>query len=178
MQALKTFENTYTFNDKEIRTAVNDDENSFFCAKDVCEVLDIKWSGRGNTLRSTPDKWVMVSYHETIKGERETIFISEPAVYQLAFRSKKPDAIKFTEWVCEDVLPAIRRQGFYGVVPINHQSQLRTEKRKLLCDLQTSDSFIYESTLISLRNVCNQLGEQMPNLNLLGKKRDQLDLFH
>lgn len=39
--------------------------------------------------------------------------ISEPAVYKLAFRSNKPEADEFTNWVASEVLPAIRKTGGY-----------------------------------------------------------------
>jgi prophage antirepressor-like protein len=112
----------------------------------------------------------------TSHGQKETIFISEPAVYQTSFRSNKPEAIRFTEWVCEEVLPAIHRQGFYGKVTAGQQIALRNQKIKLIEKLVTKDAFIYESVLTSLRNVCNQLGEPMPNPALLGQDRRQLSM--
>lgn len=89
----------------------------WFCAKDVCEVLEITWTRRGNALRSIPETWVMVSHYETIKGKRETIFINEVTLYKLIFRSNKPKAEEFANWVCEEVLPTIRKHGFFGNVP-------------------------------------------------------------
>lgn len=44
---------------------------------------------------------------------RNLIFISEPAVYKLAFRSNKPEADAFTNWVASEVLPSIRKSGKY-----------------------------------------------------------------
>ena len=43
--------------------------------------------------------------------------ISEPAVYKLAFRSNKPEADAFTNWVASEVLPAIRKTGKYEAKP-------------------------------------------------------------
>jgi hypothetical protein len=43
----------------------------------------------------------------------ETRLISEPAVYKLAFRSNKPEADAFTNWVASEVLPTIRKTGRY-----------------------------------------------------------------
>ena len=42
-----------------------------------------------------------------------TKFISESDVYRLVMRSKLPEAEKFQDWVCEEVLPAIRKDGAY-----------------------------------------------------------------
>lgn len=49
-------------------------------------------------------------FHST--GEK---FLTESGVYQLVFKSKKPDAQKFTNWVTDEVLPTIRKTGKYEV---------------------------------------------------------------
>lgn len=51
------------------------------------------------------------------RGTYETRLISEPAVYKLAFRSNKPQADAFTNWVASEVLPAIRKTGKYEAPP-------------------------------------------------------------
>lgn len=40
-------------------------------------------------------------------------FIPEGEVYRLIMRSKLPEAEKFQDWVCEVVLPSIRKHGAY-----------------------------------------------------------------
>lgn len=41
------------------------------------------------------------------------VFITESGVYDLIFKSRKPDAIKFKDWVTDEVLPSIRKHGAY-----------------------------------------------------------------
>lgn len=41
-------------------------------------------------------------------------FINESGLYNLIFRSNKPEAKTFRKWVTSEVLPAIRRTGSYG----------------------------------------------------------------
>ncbi|HBN6175936.1 TPA: hypothetical protein L3V69_000536 [Vibrio parahaemolyticus] len=43
----------------------------------------------------------------------KNIWINEFDIYQLVMRSNKPDAEKFQDWVCEEVLPKIRQDGMY-----------------------------------------------------------------
>ena len=45
------------------------------------------------------------------------LFLTESGVYKLAFRSNKPGAEKFTNWVIDEVLPAIHRTGEYRMKP-------------------------------------------------------------
>lgn len=40
-------------------------------------------------------------------------FLTESGVYKLVFKSRKPDAEKFTDWVTDEVLPSILKHGTY-----------------------------------------------------------------
>ena len=42
-------------------------------------------------------------------------FLTESGVYKLVFKSRKPNAEKFTDWVTDEVLPSIRKHGMYAV---------------------------------------------------------------
>lgn len=174
--AVQAMNNPFLFSNHEVRTAIGDNGEAWFCAKDVFEALGIAWKGAKGSLINCPEKWQVVCYLQTSFGTHDTIFISEPAVYQTTFRSNKPDAFKFTEWVCEEVLPSIRRQGYYGQITAGQQIALRGQKIKLLEKLTNKDAFVREAVITSLRNVCNQLGEPMPDINLIGKDYKQLEL--
>ena len=43
------------------------------------------------------------------------LIIPESDVYRLVMRSNLPSAERFQDWLVEEVLPALRRRGFYGV---------------------------------------------------------------
>ncbi|CAB3993125.1 Hypothetical predicted protein [Paramuricea clavata] len=49
----------------------------------------------------------------TPNNQPNTIYLSEQGVYQLIFKSKLKSAVKFQEWVFEEVLPSIRKTGTY-----------------------------------------------------------------
>lgn len=177
MNNLNIISNAFQYAEREVRTAIGRDGEVWFCAKDVCEALDIQWSGRGNTLRSMPEDWVGVSYSETPGGVQETIFVSEPAVYKLIFRSSKPAAEVFARWVCSEVLPAIRKQGFFGTVPGPQRATYSRQIAKLALQLAgNKDAFVRQLLLDELRDLCNLIGRPMPDLSLLGKDYRQLPL--
>ena len=46
---------------------------------------------------------------------RGMFFINESGMYALIFSSKLPQAKKFKHWVTSEVLPSIRKYGYYGV---------------------------------------------------------------
>jgi len=114
----------FSFHGKNVRTYTLNGE-PWFVAKDVCEALDIAW-GRKATLESTPLRWqtrlpfdregglARQAPDEGIQATQSGLtLVSEPAVYQLAFRSHKPEAVAFTEWGAEVVLPTIRKTGSF-----------------------------------------------------------------
>ena len=47
-------------------------------------------------------------------GMQKVRVIYEPDLYRLIFGSKLKSAIKFQNWVFEEVLPKIRQQGYYS----------------------------------------------------------------
>lgn len=46
------------------------------------------------------------------------LFLTESGMYKLAFRSNKPEAEEFTNWVSDEVLPSIRKTGSYQTAQI------------------------------------------------------------
>lgn len=41
-------------------------------------------------------------------------FLTEGGVYKLVFKSRKPNAEAFTDWVTDEVLPSVRKDGIYA----------------------------------------------------------------
>lgn len=108
----------YEDNQVAIRTT-NINNEPWFVAKDVAIALNIAWSGA--TLSSIPSSWQgMMKFITPSSGTfgggiQELKVINESAVYKLAFRSNKPEADKFVNWIAEEVLPSIRKTGSYSV---------------------------------------------------------------
>jgi prophage antirepressor-like protein len=178
MSDLKTLANPFQFASLDVRTAVDEDGEVWFCARDVCLALDILWSGGSKTLGNMPKTWVMVGNFPTIKGERETIFINEAAVFKLIFSSRKPAAEEFANFVCSEVLPAIRKHGFYGKVPPKDYVAVV----KLIAQLtqqivETKNAFARTTLIKHLRELHNMAGSKMPEIKLIAQEIDQTDLF-
>ena len=105
----------FQFNNFPIRTQL-EENNLWFAAKDVCAALGIGWNG--TTLSAIPDDWQSMRKFRTLRrGDQNIRSINEPAVYKLAFRSNKPEADAFTNWVASEVIPSIRKTGKYEAAP-------------------------------------------------------------
>lgn len=103
----------------EVRTATDANGEPLFAAIDVARAL-----GYSNTRDAISKHCKRVvkrdgvsqttNQHGTItKQVVEMSFINESDVIRLIMRSKLPDAEQFQDWVCEDVLPSIRKHGAY-----------------------------------------------------------------
>lgn len=102
----------FIFQNHPIRTQLEGD-TLWFVAKDVCTALDISWSSA--TLKPIPAEWQRGIKFITPQGFQTLKTITEPAVYKLAFRSNKPEADAFTNWIASEVVPSIRKTGKYEI---------------------------------------------------------------
>ena len=93
----------------KIRTA-GTSEDPMFCLKDVCDALGLRVDGVIKRIGDPNPIGVLDS-----NGHRQgTYFINEKNLYRVIMRSNKKEAVLFQNWVCEEVLPCIRRNGMYA----------------------------------------------------------------
>ena len=100
------FQSTYTVRIQLI------DGDVWFCLPDVCMVLDIQ-NSRQIVQKQLDEKGVSKIYTPTNGGNQELTFVNEPNLYRVIFRSNKPEAKQFQDWVFNEVLPTIRKTGKY-----------------------------------------------------------------
>jgi prophage antirepressor-like protein len=172
---LKTLANPFQFSYLDIRTATDEHSEVWFCAKDVCIALDIVWSGSSATLENMPENWLMVWKLQTIQGERDAVFINEAGLYHLIFRSNKPKAKEFANWVCKTVLPEIRRTGFFGTIDI--KEQINISKQIVSISLQivnTKNAYRRRLLQDQLRRLYNIVNQHIPPDDWIAKDYNQV----
>ena len=98
----------------------------WFAAKDLCELLGLDNSRQAVSRLDDDEKGVISS--DTLGGKQELTFVSESGMYALIFQSRKPQARAFRKWVTGEVLPSLRKYGYY-VAP---GAQLTDEQREEL----------------------------------------------
>lgn len=96
----------------EIRVTISDDNKPMFCLADVCKALDLKNPSDVKTRLSA--KGVAIADTLTPGGVQSMTYINDANLYKCIFQSRKPDAEKFQDWVCEEVLPSIAKYGIYA----------------------------------------------------------------
>ena len=163
------------FDDAAVRTGLSADGNVWFCARDVAAVLGMNWSG--HLLKGIPEEWTSMVRSTTQHGVREVQIINEPALYRLIFRSQKPKALEFANWVCGTVLPAIRKHGAFGALTAKDEVSMRRTLAAHIKQLDdTKDAFAAKLLIGSIRRLCQMLHEPMPDVGLIGSPVGQLKL--
>lgn len=99
----------FNFEAQPIRTYTDENGEPWFCLSDTCSALNIK-QYRVDRL---PQEGVTFCRTHTNGGNQDLVFVNEPNLYRLVFRSNKPEAQKFANWVYNEVLPSIRKTGEY-----------------------------------------------------------------
>ena len=100
---------------KQIRT-IEIDGDIWFIAKDVAKAIGYKEpqdAVRRHCKKAQPVGGGRIT-HPPI--DPQTKIIPEPDVYRLIIKSNLPSSEKFEEWVFEEVIPSIRKKGFYGKI--------------------------------------------------------------
>ncbi len=87
------------------------DHEPFFVAKDVCSILDLSDTNKA-LAKLDPDEKLTRKIFGSGQN-RKMWLVSESGLYALIMRSNKPEAKLFRKWVTKEVLPSIRKKGYY-----------------------------------------------------------------
>jgi prophage antirepressor-like protein len=98
-------------------------EEPLFRANDIGEILEM-----GNirtTIQHFDKSEKVVHTMDTLGGSQQVTFLTEKGLYKVLFKSRKPIAEIFQNWVC-DIIKEIRLHGFYDL-----QKQLEKQKTEI-----------------------------------------------
>ena len=134
MEIVKAFNSNNLHTEIIIKGTVNE---PLFRASDVGNVLEM-----GNirtSINDFNDSEKVVHTMDTLGGSQQVTFLTEKGLYKVLFKSRKPIAEKFQNWVCE-VVKEIRLNGVYDLqkqlLQVEDQKakeyELKLEKQKVL----------------------------------------------
>ena len=94
-------------------------EDPWFVASDVAKALG--YEKPNNAVNEHCKKMNKITLDPNLGGRVATvstppiqaIIIPESDVYRLVMRSNLPRAVEFQDWICEEVIPSIRKTGGY-----------------------------------------------------------------
>ena len=102
----------FNFKGNQFRGLTDEQGDLWFFGKDACGILNIDT----NHLRDALDEDEITNLRNPEvwnQPGRAPLIISEPGLYKLIMRSRKPEAKEFQRWVTHEVLPQIRKTGGY-----------------------------------------------------------------
>ena len=94
-----------------LRVVRSEQGAQWFVAKDVCGCLGLDTSNLSKMLDEDELSTYPVQYTDQV---RNLSVVSEPGLYSLILRSRKPEAKAFKRWVTHEVIPSIRKRGLYA----------------------------------------------------------------
>lgn len=102
----------FAFRGASLRTLTDEAGEPWFVLKDCMSILDL-----GNPTETVKmfdkDEFSTTEVIDSIGRRQQTYIISEPGLYRLVMKSRKPEAKEFQRWVTHEVLPSIRKHGGY-----------------------------------------------------------------
>lgn len=158
MNELKIFEKSEF---GKVRVVLSEIGEPMFCLADICAALDIKNVSDCKT-RLKKDGVVSKEVIDSMGRKQNANFITESNLYKCIFQSRRPDAELFQDWVCDEVLPSIRKNGGY----LANQEQMTPEQI-------VANALIVANNIISNQN--KQLEEMKPKAEFFDTVTDSKD---
>lgn len=117
---------SFEFQNQSVRVVVIAGE-PWFVLSDLCTVLEIV--NVGNVAARLDQAGVRQTDIRSGGQMRQVTIVSESGMYEVVFRSDKPEAVAFRRWVTTEVLPQIRKTGGYGIAPVERLTPLEYAKK-------------------------------------------------
>jgi len=141
-----------------------------FNPKHVAEILGIKEIR--SVIRNFNDKQVVKiknsdvhSTHIRKLNNAGENFLTESGVYKLMFRSRKPEAERFTDWIADEVVPSIRKNEGYL---LNQEEMSDTE-------LLAKSALVAQKIIAEKQARIEELEPQAKNYKLLMDSQGNID---
>ena len=138
--------NELKYKNNMITVLTDNNNNVWFNGQQTCFILDYK--DPKNTIKKLVHKKhvkylkdIMDDYKLYPNAQPYSMYLHEAGMYTLMIRSKKPNAEKFLFWITEDVIPSIRKNGYYkaNIDIINQFNKLKHISEQQQKDLKEKD---------------------------------------
>ena len=113
----------------------------WFVAKDVCNILELENTTNALRALDEDEKTNITNCNVAQNGGRAPIIISEPGLYKLIMRSRKPEAKDFQRWVTHEVLPlrVLPHTTCYSVSQRHKTPTIHRKEKTMNTNIQTYD---------------------------------------
>ncbi len=113
----------FFFGNHEILTVTDEHGEAWFVANDICAALELTNPHKALADHVDREDLTQREVTDNLGRKQLTNHVNESGLYALIFGSRKESAKRFKRWVTSEVLPAIRKNGYYVA---NENLQKRT----------------------------------------------------
>lgn len=139
-----------------VRT-ITDGMTVWFALTDVCKIFNL--TNPRMVARRLDEDEVRKFNLRSLEGE--TWFVTESGLYTVIIRSRSEKAKPFRRWITHEVLPSIRKQGYYSLIPneqlLNMLSDRLKDNPKLISDTRLSERNKYSFRVYEMEEQIRQL---------------------
>jgi len=177
----------------DIRTTTDENNEVWFIAKDIADALDYPETKNALRLCKRAESARNGDLNKINNLHPATKWIPESDVFRLIMKSTKVEAEQFQDFVCEDVLPTIRRTGKYDISEsqwLEEKQSLESKVNQLILKIESVDTEAHYTvmdnmTLLSDLNVLcflkrRELDDEEKRTKTARKTRDTLkyNVYH
>lgn len=148
----------FQFGNVQIRTA-GTPEDPWFVAADVCAGCLLRNTSQAAKYLAPEDKGLRII--DTPGGPQEMLCVNESGLYDLALKSRKPEAKRFRKWVTSEVIPSIRKSGSYTVEPSVHAIPQTYAEALVVAAQQALEAEAFKKTAQTLAVLYEERGEEL-----------------
>jgi prophage antirepressor-like protein len=109
-------ENYILFENKSINVIIDNSDKLWFNYNQLAKSIgysDPKGALKKHTNKKDRIQLKYINHSINIKQQPQTLYLSEPGMYKLMLKSRMKKAEIFADWITNDVLPSIRKYGYY-----------------------------------------------------------------
>jgi prophage antirepressor-like protein len=120
----------FQFQSLPLRVVADENGNPWFCGIDACGILG--YANDSKAIKDHCKKDGVTNRYPIVDSMGRTQypnFIHEGNLYRLIIKSNKPEAEPFESWVCDEVLPTIRKTGAYAVADRAKEPRAKMESK-------------------------------------------------
>lgn len=146
---------SYNFHNSNIRVEQNDKGEVLFCLADVCASLNLSTPAKtANQIKEEfgRDELNSCLLKDANNHGQQCTMITEPQLYFVMMRSNSKIAREFRQWICNEVLPAIRKTGGYSLAQKDKELKMLNDQIKELAHEKRAQESSLNLTITCLKD--------------------------
>lgn len=153
----------------ELRT-IEENGNILFCATDIARMIGYSNPRDAIAKHCKLDGVVFRDVIDSLGRPQKMKFITEGNAYRLIIGSQLPSADKFETWIFDEVIPSIRKKGYYGNIDRAEEPNFLTRFKENDTRIPLTHFSVISELYLVLNRELEHLGYVIPNKSVEGRE--------